>query len=128
QQLHARIAHILENQFPEIASATPEFVAQYYSEGGVPAQAIPHWLRAGQNALRRSAIAEAMSHLSKGLELVPTLQNELERKEHELGLQATLGLALAASRGYGVPEVEQAYRRARVLCDEIGNAPQLFPV
>ena len=33
-----------------------------------------------------------------------------------------------ASRGMGVPEVEQAYARARQLCREVGDAPQLFSV
>ena len=27
-----------------------------------------------------------------------------------------------------MPEVEQAYIGARTLCDQIGGAPQLFPV
>jgi predicted ATPase len=91
-------------------------------------QAISYWLKAGQNALQRSALVEGISQLTKGIELLTTIEDEKVRAELELGLQATLALALAAAKGYAAPEVEQAYGRAHVLCDQIGNAPQLFPV
>jgi predicted ATPase len=35
---------------------------------------------------------------------------------------------LIATRGQGAPEVEQAYARARELCQQVGETPQLFPV
>jgi len=128
QQLHARIAAVLEKQFPEIVATTPEVLAQHYTATGMALQAIPLWLKAGELALQRSALSEARSHLTKGLELLPGISDESARNGLELGLQATLALALSSARGYGAPEVEQVYRRARVLCDQIGNAPQLFPV
>ena len=33
-------------------------------------QAIPYWQRAGQRAIERSANVEAISHLTKGLEVL----------------------------------------------------------
>ena len=32
------------------------------------------------------------------------------------------------TRGYAAPEVEKAYTRARELCQQLGETPQLFPV
>lgn len=43
-------------------------------------------------------------------------------------MHTTLGPAWVATKGYGVPEVEQAYTRAHALCQAVGDAPQLFPV
>jgi predicted ATPase len=43
-------------------------------------------------------------------------------------LQALMGPELIATRGYRAPEVATAYGRARVLCQQVGNTPQLFPV
>ncbi len=43
-------------------------------------------------------------------------------------LQIALGPALMATKGYAAPEVEQAYARARELCQQVGETPQLFPV
>ena len=128
QRLHARVAAVLESKFPEIATATPEALAQHYAAAGLALQAIPYWLKAGQVALQRSTLAEAASHLTKGLELIPEIAEEKVCAELELGLQATLALVLSGSKGFAMPEVEQAYLRARALCDQIGSAPQLFPV
>jgi len=34
---------------------------------------------------------------------------------------------LSATRGMAAPEVEQTYARARALCEQVGETPQLFP-
>ncbi|HJY84619.1 MAG TPA: hypothetical protein VKK81_26490 [Candidatus Binatia bacterium] len=56
------------------------------------------------------------AYLTKGLELLKTLSDTLERMQQELTLQITLGAPLIVTRGYSIPEVEQAYTRARELC------------
>ena len=66
--------------------------------------------------------------MTKGLELLKTLPATHERTQHELMLQATLGSALVATKGYAAPEVVQTYTRARELCQQSGETPQLFPV
>jgi predicted ATPase len=128
QQYHQKIAQVLEEKFPETVATQPELLAHHYTEAGLIAQAIPYWQRAGQRATQRSANAEAISHLTKGLELLKTLPNTPERTQQELALQLTLGAPLIATKGYTVPEVEQAYTRALELCRQIGETPQLFPV
>jgi predicted ATPase len=50
-----------------------------------------------------------------------------ERAQRELDLQLTLGLALIATNGMAAPEVEQTYARARALCQQVSETPQLFP-
>ena len=92
------------------------------------AQAIPYWQRAGQRAIERSANLEAIGHLTKGLEVLKTLPDTPERAQQELDLQITLGPALMATKGHAAPEVEHAYARARELCQQVGETPQLFPV
>jgi adenylate cyclase len=46
----------------------------------------------------------------------------------ELQFRLTLGPAYVAIRGYAAPEVEACYQRARELCRELGDTPQLVPV
>ena len=95
--------------------------------GGAPYdQAVAYWQRAGQRALERSAYVEATSHLTTGLEVLTHLPDTSERHRHELELQLTLALALHASKGQAAPEVEQAYARARELCGQVDDTPQLF--
>jgi predicted ATPase/class 3 adenylate cyclase len=128
QQLHGRIAAILESKFPDTVAATPEILAQHYTVAANAAQAVPFWLKAGQAALNRSTLAEAIGHLTKGIGLVQGIPDETVRTELELALQATLAVGLAGAKGFAVPEVEQAYARARFLCDQIGKNQQIFPV
>ena len=84
QQYHQRIAQVLEAHFPEICETQPELLAHHYTEAGLQAQAIPYWQRAGQRAIERSANLEAISHLTKGLEVLTTLPDTPERAQQEL--------------------------------------------
>jgi predicted ATPase len=110
-----------------MVATQPELVAQHYTEAGLTEQAISYWQRAGQQALQRSANPEAVRHLTQGLELLPTLPDTPVRAEQELELQMALGPALRAMKGQTAPEVEQTYARARALCAQVGETPQLFP-
>jgi predicted ATPase len=117
---------VLEAQFPDIVETQPELLAHHYTEAGVAGQALPYWQRAGERAIQRSAHAEAIAHLSKGLDLLKLLPDTPERSQHELLLQSTLGPVLIATRGYAAPDVARAYARARDLCRRLGDTPQLF--
>jgi predicted ATPase len=127
QQYHQRIAQALEAQFPDAALLQPELLAHHYTEAGLSVQAVRYWQQAGRRAVERSAHLEAIAHFTKGLEALATLPNTPERTQQELGLQITLGPALMAIRGWATPEVEATYTRARALCQQVGETPQLFP-
>jgi TOMM system kinase/cyclase fusion protein len=128
QRYHQRIAQVLVERFPETVETQPELLAHHYTEASLAAQAIPYWLRAGQRAIQRSANLEAISHLTKGLDLLETLPETPERAQQELDFQTTLGPVFHAVRGQGAPEVERTYARARELCGQVGETPHLFPV
>ena len=128
QQYHRQIAHVLKGQFPEAKDSQPELIAHHYTEAGLIEQAIPCWQQAGERASQHSAHVEAISHLTKGLELLKTLPNTSERAQQELTLQMALGSAQIVSKGYGSPEMGITYARAHELCKQIGETPQLFPV
>jgi len=125
QRYHQQIAQVLAERFPETVETQPELLAHHYTEAGLPALAVPAWLRAGQRASERSAHVEAITHLTKGLEVLKTLPETPEHTQLELVLQTTLGPALMATKGYAAPEVEYAYARARELCRQVGETPQL---
>jgi DNA-binding winged helix-turn-helix (wHTH) protein/tetratricopeptide (TPR) repeat protein len=128
QQIHQRLAQVLAQRFPETAEIQPELLAHHYTEAGLGGQAIGYWQRAGQRANERSAHAEAIVHLSKGLAVLHTLPDTPEHPERELSLQIALGTSLTATKGWAAPEVEGVYTRARELCQHIGETPQLSPV
>jgi TOMM system kinase/cyclase fusion protein len=128
QQYHQRIAQMLEARFPEIVETQPELLAHHYTEAGLSAQAIPYWQTAGQRAAQRSAHQEAVGHLTTGVEVLQTLPDTPERAHQDLRLHVALGVSLMAVKGRAAPEVERVYTRARALCQQVGDTPQLFPV
>jgi class 3 adenylate cyclase/tetratricopeptide (TPR) repeat protein len=123
QQLHAHIATTLEDRFPEIVAAQPALLAHHCTEAGLTEKAVDYWLAAGRQAWARSAAAEAVALTRRGLALVPALPDVDWRRERELDLQAALGQALFASRGFTAPEVSEAYARARELAATL-NRPR----
>jgi class 3 adenylate cyclase/predicted ATPase len=128
QQYHQQVARMLEARFPDTVQTEPELVAHHYTEAGCYAQAIGYWQQAGQRAMQRSANVEAIAHLRKGIELLTILPDTPARVQAELTLQTTLGPALMATRGYAAPEVAATYNRARELCQQAEETPELFPV
>jgi predicted ATPase len=76
----------------------------------------------------RSALVEAISHLSRGLEVLATLPETLERLQQELDLQVLLGAAWSQSSGWATPALRQVYARARELGQRLGASQQLLAV
>ena len=128
QHYHQRIAQVLEEQFPEIVQTQSELLAHHYTEAGLHDQAVPYWQRAGQRAIERSANLEAISHLTKGLEILKMLPATPERVQQELTLWLSLGTPLLMIKGHTAPEAEQAYIRAQELAERLGDSPQRFSV
>jgi predicted ATPase/class 3 adenylate cyclase len=126
QQYHHQLAHVLEKRFPQTKETQPELLAHHYTEAGLIEQAIPYWQQAGQKAASRSANAEAIGHLTKGIELLKSLPDTPERTQQELILQRALGAPLIATKGYTSEEVQNTYGRVRRLCERLEDTPQLF--
>jgi len=126
-QLHGQIARTLEERFPEVVATEPEIVAHHFTEAGLFESASNYWLRAGQQAARRSANAEALNHLARGLELLPNIDDPMLRNKSELLLQTSLGNSLRATKGWSIDSVKHAYTRALQLCKEGGFDEHTFP-
>jgi predicted ATPase len=124
QQYHAHIAQVLEARFPEVAEAQPELLARHYTGAGQGEHAIPYWQHAGQRAVERSADSEAVSHFTKGLELLKSLPATPERARQELALQLALGPPLRMVKGHTAPEVEGVHTRAYELAQQVGDYQQ----
>jgi class 3 adenylate cyclase/predicted ATPase/ABC-type transport system involved in cytochrome c biogenesis ATPase subunit len=127
QQLHGQIARTLKERFADIVVRQPEIVAHHFTEAGLVEPAIDYWLKAGQHAARRSANAEALNHLARGLELLPNIDDPKLRNKSELLLQMSLGHSLRATKGWSIDSVKHAYTRALQLCKESGFDEHTLP-
>src|SRR4029453_13813188 len=114
--VHERAAQAIEGRFAERLQEHYNELAHHYSRSGNTAKAVDYLQRAGQQAVERSAYAEAVNHLTTVLDLFTSLPESPERRQQDLGVQMTLGMALRATRGGSGPDVERLYTRARELC------------
>jgi len=126
-ELHARIAAVLEQQFPDLAETQPEVLAQHYARAGNPREAINYWQRAGNRAARRSANREAIIHFRKALQLLEAQPDRAAQVEQELQLLLALGPALMTTRSSAAPEIGSVYTRARELASSAQRTADLFP-
>jgi class 3 adenylate cyclase/tetratricopeptide (TPR) repeat protein len=125
--LHLRIGVALETLYSQRLDDRVEQLAYHFTRGGNAQKALEYLERAGRRAEERSANTEAVSHFSAALELLRAMPPSPQRAERELSLLLALGPSINVTRGWDSPEVEGVYRRARELCQEAGETPQLLP-
>jgi predicted ATPase len=128
EYLHEQVGDQLEQLYGEQTNEIAVVLAWHFERAGLIAKAVQYLQQAGERAVSLSAHEEAVTHFSRGLELLEGLPDNLERDRHELALQIALFAPLAAIKGYGAPEVGQAYTRARQLCEKVDDPDQLFQV
>jgi class 3 adenylate cyclase/tetratricopeptide (TPR) repeat protein len=116
--LHARIAEVLETQFPEIAENQPELVARHYTEASLIEKSAAFWAKAGRRSVERSAFAEAVAQLSRALDQIATLPATPALRQEEIVLQVAVINPLMNLGGYSSPAAKAATERARVLIEQ----------
>jgi len=81
QQLHGRIAAVLQHDFPEVAKNQPEVLARHCAEAGLFAEAINHYLSASRRATSSSNNVEASRHVANGIALLEKLPADAPRAD-----------------------------------------------
>jgi predicted ATPase len=125
--LHERAGLGLESMFAEQLEDHLDELAHHYSRSDNVGKALEYLERAGQQALQRSAYADAIGSLGAATDLLQRLPDGPERIQREVLLQLALGPALSVVMGRAAPEAERAYTRVRELCERLGDPPELFP-
>jgi predicted ATPase len=123
--LHERAGQALESMFSNQLDDHLSELARHYGSSDNTQKALHYSQLAGQQAALQSAHTEAINHLTSALELLHTLPDTPERTQRELALLMVLAPVLMEVKGYAAPEVERVAARARVLCEQMVDAPQL---
>ncbi|HTQ79798.1 MAG TPA: AAA family ATPase, partial [Thermoanaerobaculia bacterium] len=121
RELHRRLAGLLQQEFPAVAAAEPEWMAHHCERGGLLVEAVDYLLEAGLRASQRSAQVEAMRHLHRALDMLRELPAEPELLGRELSVRAVLIAVLEAVKGWGAPEVAFNAERCAALCRDLGE-------
>jgi class 3 adenylate cyclase/predicted ATPase len=128
QELHAMIAKAIEEKLPQVKETNPEILAHHLTEAGQIEAALPHWKKAGELTIQRLAFAEAMSHLRKGIELIPRVPPGRPRDAYELDLRSLLGTATLAIKGWAAQDVTRILEPALPLALSLGRNKALLPI
>jgi predicted ATPase len=73
QQLHGRIAEVLECEFPELPKTQPEMLGRHCAEAGLVEKAVHYYMAASQRATAASNNKEASGHIRRAYALLETL-------------------------------------------------------
>ena len=117
QALHRRAAEILRD-IPERAAAEPEAIAHHFMQACLDDFAVEWWGRAADQALRRSALVEAVVQLTRALAQIAALPSTSALRRKQIELQVALITPLLHVKGYAAPETKAAVERARLLIGE----------
>jgi AAA ATPase domain len=128
QELHGKIARVIEERFPDIAETEAELLAHHYTEAKELQKAIPLWQKAGSLAIKRLALVEAIAHLNKGLELVAALPPSAERDGKELNLRCPLGTAWLELKGWAAQEGWDSLHPALALANALHRSDALLTI
>jgi len=128
RQLHGRIADALARVRPELARTEPEVLAYHCERARRSKEAIGHWRAAGDLALRRFALAEAVAHLQHGIALLAELPATRERDALELELRTRLGPAIVARSGWGHADVARVLEPAWTIASALGRNDAFVPI
>ncbi len=127
-RLHRRIRAWLERTYGHQTPSLASELALHCERGHEYQRAVRYHQQAGKCALQRSAHTEALVHFEAGLRLLHKLPVSKERNAQELALHIARAAPLGTMHGYGSVLVEEAYECARLLCRQVRESPQIFPV
>ncbi len=123
---HEAVGTVLEQIYEDRTEEVAVQLAHHFQTAGLTLKAIDYLRQAGDRAVRLSANEEALTHFFKGLALLSTMPQATEHLRQELAIQIALFAPLVAAKGYAAPEVGQAYTRARILGEQVGDPKQVF--
>jgi predicted ATPase len=125
-QLSATVAEALLGCYGKQSATIASDLAFLFEAARDWSKASDYYLVAANNASIVFANQEAGALAQRGLEMLRLLQETIESAKQELTLQMMLGQSLMVAKGYAVPEVEQAFIRARELSLQLNDLTQLF--
>ena len=127
QELHARVAAVLEQRFADVVERQPELLAHHLQSASRLAEAFVYWRRAGEQATRRAANHEAAQHFRRALAMLDTQPESEPRWREELAILSRLTPALMSIYGWSAPGVGDAVERAAAVGRQLESSADLAP-
>ena len=127
QELHGKIARVIEERFPNIKTTEPEVLAHHLTAAGLAEAAIPLWQAAGDLALKRMALPRP-SPISIGARTGLHPASVIATRRQRTGAAHRLGTAWMALKSWAAPEVWTSLHPALALAKSLERNDALVPI
>ena len=127
-RIHQSIGERLETAYAHRADEQVAELARHFLAAGDADRAVRYLQRAGEQALARSAHADAVTSFRAALEQLRNLPDGNDRDRREISIRSSLGPALIATVGWQTPELLDSYHRALDLCRSADAPPDRYAV
>ncbi len=126
--LSGRVARVLVARYGNHVANVAARVAVLFEAARDFSACAQYFYIASARSAELFAFREALSLAERGLDAVSALPEGPGRKQQEVVLQMMKGIALRSTSGWATPQIEGVFTRARQLCQEMADPPELIPV
>ncbi len=121
-KVHARIAEVLEQRFPELAESRPDLLALHHAAADQKPRAIGYAQKAALGALMGAAYPYAIRHAREAIGWLDAIPDPRARAEMELGFNGIITPSLMSTRGWHDTELKGVIDRSQALSDQLGDS------
>jgi tetratricopeptide (TPR) repeat protein len=126
QQVHQRIAQVIEGQFPALVETQPELLAHHALRGELWDQALAYCRQAGDTALAHSAHREAVAYFEQAFHALAQLPEQRATCAQAIDLRLALRTALLPSGDF--ERILTLLREAEALATSLVDPQRLARV
>jgi class 3 adenylate cyclase/tetratricopeptide (TPR) repeat protein len=119
RDFHARIARVLEGDFPDLVRDRPEMMAHHCESAGLGEQALKYYRRAGDAAAMRSSNREAIHHYERAVKALDKLPESGERSSDKLDLLLMISGCQINAFGWGHADVIATHKKLQAVYPDV---------
>ncbi len=119
EQVHGRIARVLEESFPQVIQERPAEIGRHYAAATQYERAVAYGIQATKNAYSQATNEETIALGQQALSWNQVRPPSIAKDQDELSLQETLFQAVMAVNGLGSPELLQVNSRINDLIESL---------
>ena len=116
-EFHRKVADVLEVEFPDIVTNSPEILAHHWTEAGEIDAALRYWERAAERNIARAAPTAALTCFESAIDLLLQMPPSSSRNRREVDLRLRLNMPLTIVQGFASPMTEANIKRLADLLE-----------
>jgi DNA-binding winged helix-turn-helix (wHTH) protein/tetratricopeptide (TPR) repeat protein len=125
QRWHRLVAAQLEAVYADRVGEVATVLATHYHQGQQPSRAVTYYVLAAERAVRRFAVADAMTLYARALDVLGRVAPSRERDATELQLRSAMVTGMIRIPGWSAPDTIASLERMIALATASGDKARL---